>query len=298
MALRDPTSVKLGAVLRPRELSRSISVFPALTPTLLPATHTNSYALGGRQVVLVEPATPYPDEQREWLAWARGLVAQGRELVAIVATHHHPDHVGGLDVLASALDVPVWAHDLTVQRLDPPLRARVTRRLADGDAIVLDGPVPETWDVLHTPGHAPGHVCLHEQRSRTLVVGDMVASVGTILIAPGDGDMQVYLEQLRRLESWGAALALPAHGEPIDDPSVLFAKYVQHRLAREAKVLAAVVAAGHAGADAAALVADAYADTPMLLWPIAKLSLEMHLEKLEREGKIARAEGAAFRAVV
>ncbi len=110
--------------------------------------------------------------------------------------------------------------------------------------------------------------------------------------------MQVYLEQLQRLASYAAALALPAHGDPIDHPSALFAKYIQHRLAREAKVLAAVLAVGAAGADSAALVPDAYADTPMLLWPIARLSLEMHLEKLEREGKIARVGAAAFRAVV
>ena len=285
-------------MLRPRELSRSLSMFSAKTPTLPPATHTNSYALGGRDVILVEPATPYPDEQREWLAWARGLESQGRTLVAIVATHHHEDHVGGLDVLATELAVPVWAHDLTVERLAPETRARVTRRLADGDVIVLEGPRAESWDVLHTPGHAPGHVCLFEKESRTLVVGDMVASVGTILIAPGDGDMKLYIDQLNRLMAYGGKLALPAHGDPIDDPDALFLKYIQHRLAREAKVLAAVQAAGPTGADAASLVPDAYADTPMHLWPIAKLSLEMHLEKLEREAKVSRVGAAAFRAVV
>ena len=285
-------------MLRPRELSGSISLFAARTPTLLPATHTNSYALGGRDVVLVEPATPYADEQREWLAWARGIASQGRTLVAIVATHHHLDHVGGLDVLASELAVPVWAHDLTVDRLAPELRARVTRRLADGDVIVLEGPRAESWEVLHTPGHAPGHVCLFERRSRTLVVGDMVASVGTILIAPGDGDMKTYLDQLSRLTTYDASLALPAHGDPIDDPTALFRKYIAHRLAREAKVLAAVRAVGAQGAEAAELVPDAYSDTPMHLWPVAALSLEMHLEKLEREGAIARVGAAAFRAVV
>lgn len=278
-------------MMRPRELGGSLSLFSALTPTLLPATHTNSYALGGRELVLVEPATPYEDEQRAWLEWARGLVSQGRELVAIIPTHHHPDHVGGLEVLSRELDVPVWAHDATVERLSPALGSRVTRRLADNDTIVLEGPRVESWRVLHTPGHAPGHVCLFEERTRTAIVGDMVASVGTILIAPGDGDMQVYLAQLERLAELDATLALPAHGEPIDEPTVLFRKYIAHRLAREAKVLAAVERAGAKGADATALVSDAYADTPIHLWPIAKLSLEMHLEKLEREGRVTQVEG-------
>jgi endoribonuclease LACTB2 len=283
--------------MRPRELSSSLSLFPARTPTLLPATHTNSYALGGRDVVLVEPATPYEDEQRAWIGWARALESQGRRLVAIVATHHHDDHVGGLDVLASELDVPVWAHEATVARLAPATGARVTRRLADGDELVLEGPRDESWRVLHTPGHAPGHVCLFEERTRTVVVGDMVASVGTILIAPGDGDMQLYLAQLERLAGLGAALALPAHGDPIDEPTALFHKYIAHRLAREAKVLEAVRSAGLDGADAAALVPGAYADTPVHLWPLAKLSLEMHLEKLEREGRITRVAAQAFRVV-
>jgi ribonuclease/clavin/mitogillin len=274
--------------MRPRDLSASLQLFPALTPTLPPATHTNSYAIGGREVVLVEPATPFVDEQKAWLEWARALQTQGRTLTAIVATHHHEDHVGGLDVLARELGIPVWAHELTVDRLMPATRAHVTRRLSDGDTIVLDGPRAESWRVLHTPGHAPGHVCLFEERTRTAIVGDMVASVGTILIAPGDGDMQVYLAQLDRLAQLDASLALPAHGEPIDEPTVLFRKYIAHRLAREAKVLDAVRKAGPAGGDAAALVPDAYADTPMHLWPLARLSLEMHLEKLEREGLVVR----------
>jgi ribonuclease/clavin/mitogillin len=275
-------------LLRPRELSRSLSLFAAKTPTLLPATHTNSYALGGRDVMLVEPATPYEDEQRAWIEWARALPSQGRTPIAIVATHHHIDHVGGIDVLSRELALPIWAHADTASKLDD---VTVARTLAEGDVIDLDGPIPERWSVLHTPGHAWGHVCLWNADSRTVVVGDMVASVGTILIAPGDGDMRVYLAQLERLARLDASVALPAHGEPIDAPATLFRHYVAHRLAREAKVMRAVDASGSKGATDVDLVPVAYDDTPPHIWPIALLSLQAHLEKLVADGRVSAREG-------
>jgi glyoxylase-like metal-dependent hydrolase (beta-lactamase superfamily II) len=236
-------------------------------------------------VLLVEPATPYADEQRAWIEWARALPSQGRRPVAIAATHHHADHVGGVDVLSRELGLPVWAHAETAEELP---ETPVARRLADGDVLVLDGPVPESWRVLHTPGHARGHVCFFDEQTRTVVVGDMVASVGTILIAPGDGDMRVYLEQLERLARLDASLALPAHGDPIDAPSALFRHYVAHRAMREEKVVAALSASGPAGATLDDLLPRAYDDKPLLVWPIARLSLEAHLEKLVGDGRAAR----------
>ncbi len=276
-------------MIRPRELSSTQSMFPARTPTLPPATHTNSFAIGGRDVLLIEPATPFSGEQKAWVDWARGLVSAGRNIVAIVATHHHADHVGGAAFLAKELGLPLWAHELTAERIQAP----VARFLAEGDELVLEGPVAESWRVLHTPGHAPGHVCLFEPKSRTVIVGDMVASVGTILVMPGDGDMQQYLAQLERLAELDAFVALPAHGDPIDEPAKLFRHYVSHRLAREKKIVDALATFGAKGADSAELVPIAYSDTPPNVWPIAKLSTEAHLEKLEREGKVARTGDAA-----
>ncbi len=272
--------------VRPQTVAPDVAWFAARTPTLPPATHTNSFALGGREVLLVEPATPYDDERRAWLEWARSLAGAGRELVAIFLTHHHPDHVGGAAFLARELSLPLWAHHDTAARL-PELT--IARMLDEGDELVLDGPTPQRWRALLTPGHAPGHLCLFEPELDLAIVGDMVASVGTIVIDPIEGDLAVYLRELERLLALGPARALPAHGAPIDDPPALFRHYIAHRQQREARVLAALaLVAGPATLEQ--LVAHAYADTPPAIWPLAKLSLESHLLKLQAEGRAHRTE--------
>lgn len=275
---------------RPRDVADGVRAFPTRTPTLPPATHTQSYALGTRQLLLVEPATPFADEQRAFLEWARSLASAGREIVGILLTHHHVDHIGGAEAFSRELGVALWAHEATAARL-PELD--IGRLVHDDEILSLDGPSPQAWRVLHTPGHAPGHVCLFEPELGAVVVGDMVASEGTILIEPTDGDMAEYLRQLLRLESLGARVALPAHGEPIPGPSRLFAHYVAHRLERERKVAAALAAAAPDGSTDLSLVPTAYADTPRAAWPLALLSVRAHLVKLIADGR-ARTDGERY----
>lgn len=276
-------------MIRPEGVAPGVERFAALTPTLPPATHTNSYALGEREVVLVEPATPYEDERREWLAWARGIASSGRKVVAIFATHHHADHVGGAAFFESELSLPLWAHARTAELLRRP----VARELVNGEELTLDGTTPSRWLVLHTPGHASDHLCLYDADNGTIVAGDMVATIGTILIPPGDGDMAEYLRQLARLEALNAKVALPAHGDPIETPSRLLRAYQAHRLMRESWVLKAVGTTGGGTLDE--LVPVAYADTKPELYPLAKMSLEAHLLKLVADGAVKR-DGDRFSA--
>jgi glyoxylase-like metal-dependent hydrolase (beta-lactamase superfamily II) len=113
----------------------------------------------------------------------------------------------------------------------------------------------------------------------------MVASVGTIIVEPTDGDMILYLDSLERMASLEPAALLPAHGNVIEDPQAILSFYLAHRLMREQKVLGALEAHGKP-ARPGDLVARAYDDTPQALWPLALGSLEAHLIKLEREGRI------------
>ncbi len=271
-------------MIRPRDVAPGVALFPVRTPTLPPATHTNTYAIGGRDVLLVEPATPYEDERAAWLNWARSL--GDRRIVGVFVTHHHVDHASAATVFARALDVPLLGHRETFARLGD-LSGIALQAVVDGEAIDLGG---RTWHALHTPGHAPGHICLHDRDGRTLIAGDMVANGSTILIPPDDGgDMAEYLRQLRRLDALNTTLVLPAHGEPIDDPHALFAYYIKHRLMREGKVLAAWNAKkSELGRDPtlAELVPLAYDDTPVHLWPIARSAAEAHLIKLRAEQRI------------
>lgn len=270
---------------RPRDVAPGVALFPVRTPTLPPATHTNTFAIGGREVLLVEPATPYEDERAAWLSWARAVASGGRRIVGVLVTHHHVDHASAATAFARGLGVPLYGHPATFARLKD--RFATLHEVHDGERIVLGD---RAWTALHTPGHAPGHVCLWDEEGRTLIAGDMVANGSTILVPPDDdGDMAAYIEQLRRLDALATTLVLPAHGEPIDDPHGLFQYYVNHRLMREDKVLRAFVAKKEAlgrEPDVAEIVPQAYDDTPMHLWPLARGAAEAHLIKLRREGRV------------
>jgi glyoxylase-like metal-dependent hydrolase (beta-lactamase superfamily II) len=253
-----------------------IRVVALVTPTLPPAAHTNAYLVGaerGPQVV-VDPGSPYADQQ----AALDGLLAAeadaGRPLAMILLTHHHGDHVGGASALAARWHVPIAAHGATARRLVG--RIAIARELADGEVL---GEVGVTC--VHTPGHADGHLCF--EVGGATIAGDLVAGLGTILIDPSEGDMAQYLASLGRLLARPSAMLLPAHGPAIADGPAKLREYIAHRQLREARVIAAL--AGRADASLSELVPEAYADTPRALWPLAERSLHAHLLKLVAEGR-------------
>jgi glyoxylase-like metal-dependent hydrolase (beta-lactamase superfamily II) len=260
-----------------------IRIVPVRTPTLPPATHTNVYLVGEARLVAIDPASPWPDEQAALDAVVDGLAAAGARVDLVFLTHHHVDHVSGARHLAERLGVGVAAHPRTAERVAG--RVDVTRLVDDGERLDYG---PAGLRALLTPGHAPGHLCLVDEAAQALIAGDMVASVGTIIVEPDDGgDMAEYLASLERLRALGARALLPAHGPPLVDDAVdaKLAFYVQHRLEREARVLGALDAEAR---SVDALVPPAYPDVPAALYPLAARSLLAHLIKLEREGRARR----------
>lgn len=283
--LVGPSSAASARVSRPREIVPGVASFAMRTPTLPPATHTSCYVIGDRELVLVDPATPYEDEQQEFDRQLDAWAAQGRVVVSIWLTHHHGDHVGDARRLSARLGVPVAAHEATAALLAG--RVRVDRALGDGDVFELAGEPRCALRVVFTPGHAPGHLCFLEEQSGVLVAGDMVAGVGTIVIEPSEGSMRAYLDSLARMKALSPRLLLPAHGPVIADPGAKLDEYVQHRLWREARVVDALGRLG--AATSSALVPLVYADVPPAIFPLAERSLVAHLVKLVEDGRVERA---------
>ena len=285
-ALRSPPDCP-DFIAQRIEFHQGVRVFPLRTDTLFPATHTNAYVLGNGELLLVDPGTDDAAELARLEGMVRGLMAEGHRVKAIVLTHHHADHVGGVGALKARLGVPLWCHARTAAWLEVPAE----RLLEDGEVLELAGSPPQRWRVLHTPGHTRGHLCLVDERTRAAVVGDMVASVGTIVIDPPEGDMGEYLRQLARLRDWPVTTLHPAHGAAIPDGPGKLQEYLDHRAMREALIVEAVSAEG---VPLAGVVERAYADTPPFLHPVAERSALAVLLKLQEEGRVREEAGRYF----
>ena len=251
--------------------AHGVEVVPVKTATLPPADHTNSYLIGDPDgdFVLVDPAARMR-EGMEQLATA--VERHNGNLVAILFTHPHSDHLGDFDLLREAFDVPIWGSIETSSHI------QCQRILVDGEILELG---KQKWQVLQTPGHHPGHICLLGDAG--LVAGDMVAGIGTILIPPNEGDMDQYLQQLQRLIDLKPHLIFPSHGPVIPSPEKKLQYYLNHRAARHQKVLAAVSDGNQTLAQIANI---AYQDSPDAHPLLAQDQTLSHLLSHQRNGKI------------
>jgi glyoxylase-like metal-dependent hydrolase (beta-lactamase superfamily II) len=230
---------------------------------------TNTYLVGTTDVVVVDPG---PDHDGHVDAVAE--LGEGK-IRWIVVTHTHLDHSPAAAALAKCTGAEVLGFGA---------RDGFAPDKAVGDGFILRGP-GFALRAVHTPGHASNHLCWLAEDEGMVFSGDHVMQGSTVVIAPPDGDMAVYLASLEKLRALGPALRsiAPGHGSVLEEPEQTVTEIISHRLRREAAVYDALATAGRSTVDD--LVPSVYADVSETLHPVARNSLWAHLRKLAHDGR-------------
>jgi glyoxylase-like metal-dependent hydrolase (beta-lactamase superfamily II) len=254
----------------PSALSPLVRRIVASNPSHMTGPGTNTYLVGIDEVAVIDPG---PDIAKHVSAI---VGASMKERVRwVLLTHTHPDHSPATAALVKATGAEV----LAFTKRDPALK--VDRAITDGDTI--DG-TEFRLEVMHTPGHAPNHLCFFLDEERMLFTGDTILDGMYSVVSPKTGgDMAKYLATLERLKKMRLSKIAPGHGDVIEEPRARIDEYLQHRRAREKQILAIVKKGPVRIKD---IVATLYPDTPEPLLDVAGKQVHAHLLKLRAEGKV------------
>ncbi|BFM12448.1 MBL fold metallo-hydrolase [Simiduia litorea] len=234
---------------------------------------TNTYIIGSEQLAVLDPGPLDAAHVQE-------LMAAGH-ICWVIVTHTHPDHSPNARALA----------DLTGAQLigmPGPEDGHQDKSFVP-DVALIDGyqlVTPEfTLQAVHTPGHVANHFCFWHERSGFMFTGDHVMQGATVVIIPPSGDMKDYVASVEKLAQFPIVALAPGHGHLMGQAQEYLSALIAHRLAREAKIIAAM-ARVQQPLTLAELTPLAYGDVDVSLHAIAAYSLWAHLIKLEKEGRV------------
>ncbi|MEP7058667.1 MAG: MBL fold metallo-hydrolase [Caldimonas sp.] len=267
----------------PVRLSPRVIRVTANNGSVMTGPGTNTYLVGGgseNEWAVIDPGPLLQEHVDAVLAAAPGPIRW------IFATHTHLDHSPATALLKASTGAHVHGL-LPAHREWQDSSFAPDTVLHGGERIALPGAT--TLRAIHTPGHASNHICYLLEEEQTLFTGDHVMQASTVVINPPDGDMAAYVESLRALLDEDLDWLAPGHGFLMAEPKRAIRWIIDHRLKREAKVVAALDA--EADASAEMLLARVYDDVPERLHPVALRSLKAHLLKLQQEGRADEAGG-------
>ncbi len=265
----------------PEAMAPGVVRLVAPNPSPFTFRGTNTYLVGTTKLAVIDPGPDHEAHRAAILA-----AAAGRPITHILVTHAHRDHSDGVAALAAATGAQIAGFGRGGERarteaahmpsgkefVDYDFTPAV--RLGHGDVIDAG-----EWalEALHSPGHAPDHLCFALKGHRIVFAGDHVMAWNTTVIAPPEGRMADYIVSLEMLLKRRDRLYLPGHGGRMDKPLRTVKAYLVHRQWREQAILAAI---RDGAATIPDVVARVYATIDKRLIRAAELSVLAHVEHL------------------
>jgi len=250
------------------------------SPTLPPATTTNAWITADSGGLVIDPAAHTDKNQQLLLETLEKYTPS-----AVFLTHHHHDHIGAAEIIRDHFDIPILAHEATADLVP----FRVDLRVDHGDRLGIGA---DTWTAIHTPGHAPGHLCLLSEQDRSLISGDMVAGEGTILINPKEGSIREYIQSLEFLRTFQPSRLLPAHGKTLHPADDILSEYIRHRIQRVLQIWNILTTTPKTALD---IAREIYTELPSAYLGMAAIQVECGLLFLEEDNAaVKNANGSGW----
>lgn len=249
---------------------------------------TNTYIVGSTSLAVIDPG---PDDPAHLKAILQA--AGGRDITHIFSTHAHRDHVDGIAWLKAETGATVAAfprdpHASRISLAASPSGSYFIDYDLIPDLTLMGGDTVEGADwaltAIHTPGHAPDHLCFALEGRGMVFSGDHVMAWNTSVVAPPEGRMADYIASLEILLDRNDSVFLPGHGGRMSEPQRAVRAYLLHRRWREQAVFKAL----KDGAQTIrSIVPAVYQGISKELIPAATLSVQAHVEHLIEKGLVA-----------
>lgn len=252
---------------------------------------TNTYLVGSTSLAVIDPGPADPIHLADILK-----AAGNRPITHIFSTHAHRDHVDGINDLKNATGalVAAFPRDPTAGRIaltQSPSGSLFVNYDFEPDIALHAGQRIEGKDwaltAIHTPGHAPDHLCYALEGRKVVFSGDHVMAWNTTVIAPPEGRMADYEASLQILLDRDDDVFLPGHGGRLNGPQRTVKAYLLHRQWRENAVINAINKGAKGETTIRSIVPEVYRGLDSRLLPAATLSVQAHVEYLIEKGLVA-----------